>query len=203
MDPDFRRNDDREVFKTDTKIRKEKLLYLVVFALCVLVALMAGVLSGISDYKGLMIPNRYSVIIIVSFFLGYAALRAGGYQDDFLSPLLSHIMAAGAVFVLTFVMFAVNVWGAGDSKLALAYSLWTGLAGLQTFIVVMAFTGGLLGIAALLLKKYKPFPNAKEGLWVAKVQQGVNAVPYGIAIVAGAFAAFFDLGYPGVFSAMP
>lgn len=175
------------------------MLYLVVFTLCVLTAMAAGILSGVSDYKGLMIPNRYSVIIIVSFFLGYAALRAGGYHDDILSPFLSHVLAAGAVFILTFIMFAVNIWGAGDSKLALAYSLWTGLAGLKVFIVVMAFTGGLLGVAALLLKKYKPFPRAKEEGWVFKVQKGGNVVPYGIAIVAGAFVSFFDSGYLNVF----
>lgn len=173
------------------------MLYLTVFVLCVLAALVAGALSAVSDYKGLMIPNRYSVIVILTFLIAYAALTAGGQRELFFEPFFSHTLACGAVFLLTFVMFALGIWGAGDSKLLLAYALWTGFAGLKTLILVMAVAGGLLGLTALLLKKYKPFPRAPEGQWAARVQQGDNVVPYGIAIALGAFAAFYDLGYAG------
>lgn len=173
------------------------LLYLTVFALCVFAALAAGVLSAYSDYKGLMIPNRYSLIVILSFLIGFAALYAGGQRDVFFEPLFAHLLAGGAVFLLTFIMFAVGVWGAGDSKLLLAYALWTGFAGLKTLIIVMAVFGGTLGVFALFVKKYKPFARPPEGQWIDRVQSGENVVPYGVAIAAGAFAAFYDAGYIG------
>lgn len=176
------------------------MLYLTVFVLCVLAALAAGALSAYSDYKGLTIPNRYSLIVIFSFLIGFAALYAGGQRELFFEPFFSHLLACGAVFLLTFIMFAVGVWGAGDSKLLLAYALWTGFAGLKVLIFVMAVTGGLLGLFALFVKKYKPFARAPEGQWIGRVQSGESVVPYGVAIAAGAFAAFYNAGYMEAFS---
>ena len=171
------------------------MLYSIVFDFCVLTALLAGVLSAVSDYKGLMIPNRYSVIIITSFFVGYGALYAGGLHNNIMEPFLLHLAAAAIVFIVTFIMFALNVWGAGDSKLSLAYALWVGVSGVFGFIMVMTVFGGVLGVVALVLKKKPLWRGAPAGTWIARVQEGENVVPYGIAIVAGAFCAFFVQGY--------
>lgn len=171
------------------------MLYAVIFSLCVFAAVMAGILSALSDYKGLVIPNRYSVIVILSFFIGYAALYAGGMHIEVLGHFLSHLMAAAIVFVITFIMFALNVWGAADSKLSLSYALWLGFAGVFDFIVVMTIVGGALGVVAIIFKHKKPWPAAPKGTWLARVQEGESVVPYGIAIVCGALYSFVAQGY--------
>jgi prepilin peptidase CpaA len=84
--------------------------------------------------------------------------------------------------------------GGGDSKLGTALALWAGLRGLLPFVFYMALVGGILGIAALVLYKLKPFKNPRVGGWIEQAQLGANAIPYGIAISAGAWASFFHTG---------
>jgi prepilin peptidase CpaA len=152
-------------------------------------------MSAISDYKGLIIPNRYSVIIILSFFMGYLALYLGGVNTQFMEPILTHALSALLVFFVTFIMFALNVWGAGDSKLSLAFALWVGLKGVVSFIFIMTIFGGVLGLLALIIKKKNLFKGAAKGSWPDRVNNGENAVPYGIAISFGALISFWQLGY--------
>lgn len=153
-----------------------------------------GVLAAWSDFKGLTIPNSYSLIVIVVFFVTYGLLWAFGREDMFF-PFLSHILAALIIFGVTMGMFALNAIGAADSKLATAFALWVGLKGLFPFLFFMSLFGGVLGIGALILKKYKPLKAVPAGTWLARVQGGENKVPYGIAIVLGALASFVNLGY--------
>lgn len=63
------------------------------------------------------------------------------------------------------------------------------------FLFYMALVGGVLGLVALALRKWKPVKNPAEGSWIARVQAGENKVPYGAAIAAGALASFVELGY--------
>jgi prepilin peptidase CpaA len=170
------------------------MILLTIFLMFVFVALAMGVLASISDLKGLTIPNLYSGIIIGAFALCYAIMWLGG-RDDVFGSLSSHILAALIVFLVTLVMFMLKGLGAADSKLGTAYALWVGIQGLMPFLFYMALTGGLLGVVALLLRKYKPFKNPKAGSWIDRVQAGESKVPYGIAIALGALASFVELGY--------
>jgi Flp pilus assembly protein protease CpaA len=69
------------------------------------------------------------------------------------------------------------------------------MKGLVVFLFYMALMGGLLGIAALVMKKKQPFKNPPEGSWAQKAQSGKSVVPYGIAITFGAWCAFFHTGF--------
>ncbi|MCC6597244.1 MAG: prepilin peptidase [Alphaproteobacteria bacterium] len=171
-------------------------MLLTFFLAFVFVALAAGVLAALSDLRGMVIPNVLSVIIISAFFLVYVVLWFGG-RDDVFAPFLSHVVAALIVFCLTLLMFFFKGLGAGDSKFGTAFALWVGLKGLVPFLFYMALVGGALGVLALVLRKWKLIPNAKEGSWVARVQAGENSVPYGVAIFSGALASFVKLGYLG------
>lgn len=173
------------------------MLLLIIFLVAIFVAIGAGVLAGYSDMRGLTIPNSYSLIIGAAFVAAYVLLALFGRADVF-APLLSHILAGIVVFVITVALFATRVMGGADSKLASVYALWMGLKGLPAFLFYMAVVGGVLGLAALVLRKYKPIKNPKEGGWVARVQAGDNKVPYGVAIACGALASFVKLGYLGV-----
>lgn len=169
------------------------LVFIVIF--CVIIALGFGLASSWSDFRGLTISNIYPLGILVSFIPAYLLVTLMVPDVDYFFHWKSHLIAFGAVFAFTFLLFSLNMIGAADSKLAAVYALWVGLNGLFPFIVCMALTGGVLGLIALALKKWKPVKSPHEGGWVAKSQAGISAVPYGIAITAGAFAAFAKVGY--------
>ena len=170
------------------------MLLLIIFLVGVFVAIGAGGLASYSDFKGLTIPNAHSVAVAGAFVFTYVVLWLFGRDDVFFS-LGSHIVGAVIVFGVTLAMFALKGLGAADSKLGTAFALWVGVKGLFLFLFYMALFGGVLGVAALLLRKFKPFKTPSEGGWIARVQAGESKVPYGMAIVFGALVSFVKLGY--------
>jgi prepilin peptidase CpaA len=146
------------------------------------------VMGCISDVRSLRLPNIYALVIIGCFIPAWLA------HPQAFAPLWQHLAAMGAMFAVTYVMFCAGIMGGGDAKFVTALALWTGLKGLLPFIFVMALVGGVLGVMALALQKKKLFANPKPGSWVEQAQSGVSAVPYGIAISAGSWAAFFHTG---------
>jgi prepilin peptidase CpaA len=172
------------------------MLLLIIFLTGIFTVLGAALLAALADLRGLKIPNIYSLIIIAAFGVSYGLLWAFGREDVF-SPLLSHFLSALIVFLVTLIMFALKGIGAGDSKLATACALWTGMNGLFVFLFYMTLSGGLLGLSALVLRKTRPFKAPAEGSWVAQVQVGQSKVPYGVAILCGILASFIKLGYLG------
>ncbi len=170
------------------------MFYLVLFLICLLLSVGVGALAGLSDIRGMVIPNIYSVVVGLSFFVAFTGLYLGGKAQIF-SPIWSHLMAAGLMFAVTLGLFAVRAIGAADSKLGTVFALWAGLKGLAPFLLFMALGGGILALAALILQKKKPFPNPAKDSWVGRVQGGESKVPYGVAIVFGAAVAFYQIGY--------
>jgi len=144
-------------------------------------------LSSASDIRFLKIPNWHPGVIIISFFPAYFLAPEGFF------PLWQHIAAMGIMFIVSYGMFHFNVMGGGDSKLATAVSLWLGLKLMLPFMLYMAIAGGVLGIATILMQKKKPFKNPIEQTWFSKAQQGVNEVPYGIAITMGYLLSVFHI----------
>lgn len=170
------------------------MIVLIIFLTCVLVAGAFGVMAGVSDYRGMTIPNLYSLVIFGAFVPCCGVLLIAG-QGDVFAPLLSHILGFAVVFGVTFAMFTMGLWGGGDQKLMSAFAVWFGFGGLPVFLIYTTIFGGVVGVIALLLKRFKPVKNPPEGGWVAQVQAGENKVPYGIAIAAGALLSFVKLGY--------
>lgn len=162
-----------------------------IVALLTCVVLAATVASCVSDVKSLRIPNAYVVAILLAFVPAFliAPEQFGAWWE--------HLGAFAAIFAITYVMFAVGMIGGGDAKLGSALALWVGLKGLMAYVFYMAVVGGVLGLFSLLLKKKKPFTKPKKGSWVATVQDGGNAVPYGIALSIGAWAGLFHTGFLG------
>lgn len=177
---------------------------LLLFLFGILVVLGLCGLAAWSDFKGFRIPNIISVIIAASFFVVFGVLTLTEQRHVVFGPILLHVGAAGVVFLVTGLLFALKQLGAGDSKFATAVALWLGLTGLVPFLFYMAFTGGLIGVASIYLKKKKPLKNPPAGSWPDKAQQGHPSVPYGIAIAVGTFAGFIFRGYlsPSVWEQM-
>lgn len=169
---------------------------LIIFLTCLFTAIGIGFLAAWSDIKGLTIPNWHSGAIIVSFFAAFILMHLLGHEHVFYS-LSSHLMSALIIFIITAVLFALKVLGAADSKLSTAFAFWSGISGLPAFLFYMTLAGGLIGLAAIALSKWKPFKSPKPEGWIARVQAGENKVPYGVAILCGALACFLNLGYFG------
>ena len=141
--------------------------------------------SCVSDFRSLRIPNSHSLAVIGLFIPAYL------FAPDSFGLWWYPFLAAGLMFFISYVMFCYGLMGGGDSKLATALALWVGLKGLMIYVFWMAVAGGVIAAFGLWLKAKKPFKNPTEGSWIAQAQGGRNAVPYGIAITVGAWAAIF------------
>ena len=164
------------------------MIFITLWAFIALVGLL--IYCAVTDFSQMKIPNSIIVMMIGTFFVAYA-----GAPQIFL-PLWQHIFSMLLVFLITYFIFAKNWMGGGDAKMMTAVCLWCGLKGLLSFIFFMGIAGWFLCLLALWLQKKKPFKNPKEGGWIATVQSGKNAVPYGIAIAIGAICSLSYSGFP-------
>lgn len=162
---------------------------MMIVALLTAVVFVVTLMCCISDVRHLRIPNKYVLAVIAAFVIAFAVSPAA-------FGVWWHPFAAALVFlVVTYVMFVFNMLGAGDAKLGAALALWVGLPGLMAYMMYMMIAGGVLGVASLYIKKRKPFKNPRAGGWIATVQDGGNAVPYGIAITVGVWGALLHIGF--------
>ena len=149
------------------------------------------VLSARSDWRGLTIPNEYSLALIGLFLLGVLIPNTLFSGVKFVPGLI----AGAVVFFITMLLYASKAMGAGDTKLAGATALLVGVGDIDIFLLVMALTGGVLAVYAILTRKHgdKLLPRTPvPGTWLAALKEGQNKVPYGIAIAAGGIAALAD-----------
>lgn len=160
----------------------------IITSIMILITLAVTILGIISDVRSLRLPNIYALIIIGCFIPAWLA------HPQIFAPLWQHLAAMAGMFIVTYAMFCAGIMGGGDAKFGTALALWTGLKGLLPFIFVMALVGGVLGVIAIGLRKKKLFANPKPGSWIEQTQSGVSAVPYGVAISLGSWAAFFHTG---------
>lgn len=160
-----------------------------IVALMTFITLMTTLASSVSDIRALRIPNWHVLIILVSFVIAFAT------SPESFGRWWEHVAAFSIFLAITFVMFHFNMLGAGDAKFGAVLALWTGLQGFMPLVFYMSLAGGLLGAVALHIKKKKPFKNPGKGSFVAEVQEGKNAVPYGVAITIGLWASFLHTGF--------
>jgi len=167
---------------------------LILFLTGLLVAVACGIMSAWADWKGMQIPNLYPAMISGAFFVSMFGTYLAGHDAVF-STLGAHLLSAGIVFAVTFLLFMAIKFGAGDSKLLTAYAFWFPPGFLIPFLFSMSVIGAALSLLAIIIKKVKPFEKPAEESWVEKLQKGESVVPYGIAITGGAIVAFLSHGY--------
>ena len=134
--------------------------------------------AALSDLRQFRIPNR-SPLLLVAGFVPAALVADFTWQDWLL-----HLGVGLAFFVIGALLFARGVWGGGDAKLLPAVTLWLGGAGLPRFLVIMALTGGLLAVLALLSRRIALGPIGPLRAWGQRLAESGH-VPYGVAIAAG------------------
>lgn len=135
-----------------------------------------------SDARELRIPNWVSLALLALFFP--MALVSGMALD----ALALHLGVGLAMLVFGFVLFALGLFGGGDAKLLSACALWVGWPQAVWFMVAVILVGGVLSLFVIGLRKGLGFwPD-----WLVASAKGLfepnKAVPYGIAIAAGAIA---------------
>jgi prepilin peptidase CpaA len=134
------------------------------------------------DVATLTIPNKLNAAIAALFLV--LALGIG-------TPVATigwHVLAALCMLALWFGLFALNLIGGGDAKLAAAVSLWLGPAVLLDWLLWTAVFGGLLGVAILLLRAV-PLPS-RSPAWLARLHDRGNGLPYGVAIGGAAILVY-------------
>ncbi len=108
--------------------------------------------AAASDLLTMLIPNRITLALI----LGFVLLAASGLLTP--GEIGLHVGAAFIVLAATFTLFALNVIGGGDAKLAAATTLWLGFDGLLDYLLVASIFGGALTLAILLARSH-PLPG--------------------------------------------
>ena len=147
-------------------------------------AVVALAFIAYGDVRQRRIPNALSLIIAN---LGW--LRIGLAQDALGAGYT--LLAAGAVFATTFVLFWRGAIGGGDAKLITAMALLIGYQDLVGFLLLMSLLGGVLAVAALARDKVgrrlASLLTAAQRPSVAEAGasgQQTSTVPYGVAIAA-------------------
>ncbi len=140
--------------------------------------------AAATDFMTMTISNRLSLGLAVAFFL-LAPLMGLPLADIGFS-----VLAAVAVFLVCFALFAANAMGGGDAKLLTAASLWFGLTpALASFLVSVAYAGGAVTLVFLILRARANSVMA-IGIPLPASIVGAKKIPYGIAIAIGGLAAF-------------
>jgi prepilin peptidase CpaA len=138
--------------------------------------------AAVSDVVSLTIPNVLNATIVIVFAVVAAIVGLGG-------PLLGwHLAAGGGVLLLCFGLFASNVIGGGDAKMAGAVALWLGPALLLDWLLWTAVFGGVLALLILLVRSVC-LPQSSP-IWLARLHDKKNGLPYGVAIGGAALLVY-------------
>jgi prepilin peptidase CpaA len=138
-------------------------------------------LAVVSDIEALRIPNRICLAITALYPVH---VLASPESVDWLGA----IAVALAVFGGGLVAFGTGVMGGGDVKLIAATSLWAGPAMFLDFVVATTLVGGALAIVMMSRWRFAlaQICDFVGGVGLRDVFLG-RAVPYAIAIAAGAY----------------
>lgn len=145
--------------------------------LLVFPALMAY--AAASDLTTMTIGNWISLALMASFLVMSALLGL-----DWHDILMQHLLCGVGVLVLTFILYSLGWIGGGDAKLAAAIAVWTGWDHLGEFALEASVFGGGLTLLIIGLRRC-PLPRPALGaVWILRLHDADNGVPYGIALAA-------------------
>ena len=145
-------------------------------ATATVILLAAASFTDVTRYR---IPNVIVYAIVAAFVVGAAF--------NFSWPAIGWSVLAGVgMFLLGAGLFALGLFGGGDVKLVAAMALWTGVADLPRFLLVMTAAGGLLGLVWMIRRRRQRPVMAGDAASSpdAPSQQpkAPNRMPYGVAI---------------------
>lgn len=140
--------------------------------------------AGANDLFTMRIPNKISLVLIVSFI---AAAFAIGLNHE---TAAIHAAIGAAVLIVTYMLFSFNLLGGGDAKLMAAGALWMGLDHVFEFLLLLTFFGGILAAMIWVYRKFVPIAVGALPGWLEKLHEDGAGMPYGIAIAAAGLAVY-------------
>lgn len=142
------------------------------------------IFAAVYDLLTMTIPNRISLALIASFAVSALLLGIG------FSEMAMHFGVGLLVLTVGLGLFAAGWVGGGDVKLVAATSFWMGLDHLLEYLLISAVFGGALTLMILALRQI-PLPVAAlRMIWLNRLHDPNNGVPYGVALSAGALVVF-------------
>lgn len=139
--------------------------------------------AAIYDLRERRIPNR---LVAIGSVLGLFAGAVRGGEAGLADALLA-LAIAGATLFPAFVM---GWLGAGDVKLAGALAAWLGTDAVPQFLLATVVAGGVVSAALIAFEIIRQRRKTKAD----ENGSRFSAVPYALAIGAGAIAAFVGGG---------
>jgi len=152
------------------------------------------IFAALTDATSFTIPNRISLLLLAIYIPASVVLGRP------LAEMGADLAVCACALVGGMAMFAAGWIGGGDAKLFAACALWLGLRGAPSFLLVTALAGG--GLAVLLLNARSSTLKAYFAAgpaWLTRLTTPGGDVPYGVAIAAGALAAFPQSGLVNAF----
>jgi prepilin peptidase CpaA len=139
------------------------------------------VAAGAYDLASFTIPNFLTAALLAVFVV--FALTAGLG----LPAIGWHLLAGLVGLVLGFTLFAFGYIGGGDAKLFAVTALWLGFRDLMPYALIASLAGGALTLALIGLRQV-PLPLLfMRQAWIVKLHDPRSGIPYGVALVVGAF----------------
>jgi len=149
------------------------------------------VAAAIFDLTSFKIPNILSGALLALFPVFLLAMALSGHAMGW-SGILDHVMGGGLGLIAGMILFAFRVVGGGDAKFFAVTCLWLGLHAMSDYALVTSLTGGALTFGLLALRSV-PLPLFLAKLpWVLRLAEPKGAVPYGVALAAGALIVLPD-----------
>ena len=160
-------------------------------AMCIMLGI-----AVLTDVRERRIPNTVTVGgSIVALVL--ATIGAGGFPG-------AALLGMTVALALTVPLFALGALGAGDAKLLAAVGAFVGIGNLLPVVLYAGLAGGLLGLASsirrgvilpVLLETRNTLVHiltlGRHGRRQTIEDPDARTIPYGVAIAAGAIAAWF------------
>jgi prepilin peptidase CpaA len=154
-------------------------------SLLVLVFPAVVIAAALRDTVSYTIPNWMPLALAGAFPVAALALRLP------LEVVWLNAVVGLAALLAGMGMFAAGWIGGGDAKLFAAAALWLGLPAGPTYLMVTCLAGGVLTLGLLALRSHSVRVFVLSGpAWFVRLAEPGENVPYGVAIAAGALAAF-------------
>jgi prepilin peptidase CpaA len=146
------------------------------------------IIAAVSDVMAYRIPNWLTVLIALLFFPMALATHMP------LPEFGSHILAGIILFVVGYALFAIGLFGGGDSKLMAAAGLWFGTSQTMPFLILTALAGGLLAAGVMAWSVFMVMWDFHDPVAGTAIDKGIRKLkpklPYGFAFAVGAILAF-------------
>jgi len=142
------------------------------------------IFAAIYDLLTMTIPNRISLALVATFAV--TSLLLGFSWTE----IAMHFGMGALVLDEGLGLFAGGWVVGGDVKLAAATALLLGFGHTLEYLMVSALAGGVLTRLILFLRR-TPLPEALlRMVWLKRLYDPNNGVPYGVALAFGAMVVF-------------